>query len=233
MEDEQSVLIAQGGRGGKGNAHFTSSTHQAPRFAQAGEEGESRDLKLEIKLLADIGIIGLPNAGKSTFISKVSAARPKIADYPFTTLIPNLGVIRYKDFNNIVIADIPGLIEGAHSGAGLGTRFLKHVERTSLFIHVIDASGLFGNSPLHDFEIINNEIKKFNSSLADNPQLVALNKIDLITDKDDLIELEKVLTEKGLRVFKISAITGEGLGSLIDAAAELFFRLKNELDECN
>ncbi len=232
VEDEQFIIIAKGGRGGKGNAHFSSSTHQIPRFAQPGEEGETRDITLELKLLADIGIIGLPNAGKSTFISKVSAARPKIADYPFTTLVPNLGVIRYKDFNNIVIADIPGLIEGAHSGAGLGTRFLKHVERTSLFIHVIDASGLFGNSPLHDFEVINNEIKKFNSSLAENPQLVALNKIDLITERDEIINLKNILTEKGYKVFNISAVTGEGVDALIDAAAEIFFRSKKQSDEC-
>jgi len=231
VEDGQSILIAEGGRGGKGNAHFSSSTHQIPRFAQSGEEGETKNLKLELKLLADIGIIGLPNAGKSTLISKVSAARPKIADYPFTTLIPNLGVIRYKDFKSLVIADIPGLIEGAHTGAGLGTRFLKHVERTSLFIHMIDASGLSGGSPVSDFEVINNELKKFSSSLADNPQLVALNKIDLITDRGELKAIEDVLTQKGLRVFGISAATGEGVNALIDAAAEMFFSSKDESDE--
>ncbi|MDT8316424.1 MAG: GTPase ObgE [bacterium] len=229
IEDGQTFIAATGGRGGKGNAHFVSSTNRSPRFAQPGEEGEERDLRLELKLLADVGIIGFPNAGKSTLISKISEAKPKIADYPFTTLTPNLGVVRYKEFGSFVVADIPGLVEGAHKGAGLGIRFLKHIERTSLFIHVIDISGLTDRDPLKDFDIINRELTEFNQALADNPQIVALNKVDLLGDRTGVYEIKDLLLKKGYKVFPISAATGEGLPLFIDAVAELFFRKRDGL----
>lgn len=226
VEDGQTFLAARGGRGGKGNAHFTSSTRQAPRFSQPGEDEEESFLRLELKLLADVGIIGFPNVGKSTLISRISAARPKIADYPFTTLVPNLGVVQYKDFRNFVVADIPGLIKDAHSGAGLGVRFLKHVERTSLFIHIIDVSGFTNRDPLDDFDTINIELREFNSSLANNPQIVVLNKIDVLSDRKKLADLEKEFKSRKYDVFIISAATGEGVDKLIDATAELFFEGK-------
>jgi len=231
VEDGQAFTAARGGRGGMGNAHFSSSTNRAPRFAQPGEEGETFRLKLELKLLADVGIIGFPNAGKSTLISKISAARPKIADYPFTTLVPNLGVVQYKDFRNFVVADIPGLIEGAHAGAGLGVRFLKHVERTSLFIHVLDVSGFTEREPLNDFDVINMELKEFNPQLSENPQVVALNKVDLLPDREHMMGIKDVLASKGYRVFCISGVTGEGVSELLDAVAELYFRGKEKTDE--
>lgn len=229
IEDGQTFVAAKGGRGGKGNAHFVSSTRRSPRFAQPGEEGEEIELRLELKLLADVGIIGFPNAGKSTLISKISEAKPKIADYPFTTLTPNLGVVRYKEFGSFVVADIPGLVEGAHKGIGLGIRFLKHIERTSLFIHVIDLSGLTDRDPLKDFDIINSELTEFNPALANNPQIVALNKVDLLGDRTGVDEIKEVLLKKGYKVFPISAATGEGLPLFIDAVAELFFRKRDGL----
>jgi GTP-binding protein len=228
IEDGQTFFAAKGGRGGMGNAHFSSSTNRSPRYSQPGEEGEEFSLKLELKLLADVGIVGFPNAGKSTLISKISAAKPKIADYPFTTLIPNLGVVQYKDFKNFVVADIPGLIEGAHTGAGLGIRFLKHVERTSVFIHMLDVSGFTEREPLKDFDIINNELKEFNPQLAVNPQVVALNKVDVLPDREGLAEIEEVLSSRGYRVFCISAATGEGVGKLVDAVAEIYFSEKEK-----
>lgn len=231
IEDEATYLAAQGGRGGKGNAHFTSSTHRAPRFAQPGEEGEERDLKLELKLLADVGIIGFPNAGKSTLISRISEAKPKIADYPFTTLTPNLGVVRYKDFSSFVVADIPGLVEGAHLGTGLGIRFLKHIERTSLFVHMIDVSGFTNRDPLKDFDIINKELKEFSGDLIKNPQIVALNKIDTVTDRVTVEEIAGTLEKRGYPVFTVSAVTGEGLDVLIDKMAELLFCPKGEKED--
>lgn len=223
IEDEATYLAARGGRGGKGNAHFTSSTHRAPRFAQPGEEGEERDLKLELKLLADVGIIGFPNAGKSTLISRISEAKPKIADYPFTTLTPNLGVVKYKDFSSFVVADIPGLVEGAHLGTGLGIRFLKHIERTSLFVHMIDISGFTGRDPLKDFDIINKELKEFSCDLVKNPQIVALNKVDAVTDRSLVEEIAGPLKERGYAVFAVSAVTGEGIDQLVDKMAEILF----------
>lgn len=228
VEDGQIFVLALGGRGGMGNAHFTSSTNRSPRYAQPGEEGEAFHLRLELKLLADVGIIGFPNAGKSTLISKISAAKPKIADYPFTTLVPNLGVVQYKDFKNFVVADIPGLIEGAHSGAGLGVRFLKHVERTSVFIHVLDVSGFTEREPMKDFDIINRELKEFNPQLALNPQIVALNKIDVLPDRECLSEMKDGLISKGYKVFCISAATGEGVSDLLDGVAELYFSGKEK-----
>jgi len=190
---------------------------------QSSEEGEQHDLRLELKLLADVGIIGFPNAGKSTLISRISAAKPKIADYPFTTLTPNLGVVRYKDLRSFVVADIPGLIEGAHSGAGLGIRFLKHVERTSLLVHMVDVSGFTGRDPLKDFDVINEELGEFNAAMAGNPQIVALNKVDVAADRSAIEELKDNLAGRGYKVFIISAATGEGVSGLVDAVAELFF----------
>lgn len=226
IEEGQEYVAARGGRGGKGNAHFASATRQTPRFSQPGEEGEEGELKLELKLLADVGIIGFPNVGKSTLISRISAAKPKIADYPFTTLVPNLGVVQYKDFKNFVVADIPGLIEGAHEGAGLGVRFLKHVERTSFFIHIIDVSGFTERDPLKDYNVINEELREFNSALANNPQVVVLNKVDVVADRECLKELKQYFDDQNREVYTISAVTGEGVDELVDAVAERFFEGK-------
>ncbi len=216
---DQRYLAASGGRGGRGNARFATSTNRAPTHAQPGEEGTERELTLELKLLADVGLVGFPNAGKSTLISRISAARPKVADYPFTTLVPNLGVVQYGDYGGFVVADIPGLVEGAHEGKGLGLRFLKHIERTSIFIHMIDLSPEAfdeGRDPLGDYNAVGEELFKFNPELAARPQVVALNKIDL---PDALVmadELLALLKEKGVKVFEISAVTGEGVSELVN-----------------
>ena len=225
--DGQRIVIAKGGRGGKGNAHFTTSTHQAPKFAQPGEAGEERQLKLELKLLADVGIIGFPNAGKSTLISHISAAKPKIADYPFTTLQPHLGVVKFGEYQDFVVADIPGLIEGAHRGKGLGIKFLKHIERTSLFIHIIDISPQTERDPKKDFEIINKELKAWNPDMAKKPQVVALNKTDITEARERLHGLLKFFKTKGLTAFAISAATGEGLDKLIKYTGTMVTRLKD------
>jgi GTP-binding protein len=224
----QTWLCCKGGRGGKGNAHFKSATHRAPRFAQPGEEGSGRDLALELKLLADVGIIGFPNAGKSTLISHISAARPKVADYPFTTLQPHLGVVKFGDFGGFVVADIPGLIEGAHKGKGLGIKFLKHVERTRLLIHVLDLSPFTARDPKEDFKAINTELERFNPELALRPQVVALNKIDLTEARDQVPELLNFLSALGIKVFSVSAATGEGLNDLLNYVGTEIERLKDE-----
>lgn len=216
VADGQEYLVSRGGRGGKGNAHFATSTHQTPRFAQPGEPGEERNLKLELKLLADVGIIGFPNAGKSTLISHISAAKPRIADYPFTTLVPNLGIVKFGDFGGFVVADIPGLIEGAHEGKGLGVRFLKHIERTSIFIHVIDLSPVSGRDPKEDFEVVNRELRAFKAELAERPQVVALNKTDIPEAEEKVAELLKFFNGLGIKVFPISAATGKGLKELVN-----------------
>ena len=221
----QEFRLAKGGTGGRGNARFATSTNQAPRIAHPGQEGEELNLKLELKLLADVGIVGFPNAGKSTLISKISAAKPKIADYPFTTIIPNLGVVTYGEGNTFVIADIPGIIEGAHKGAGLGIKFLKHIERTKLLIHMIDVSPLNDRDPLEDYVKMNNEMGSFSEDLQEKPQIVVLNKTDIIQD-DSLKEITDFFKDKSIRVFRISAITGEGIPALLD---EVVTRL-NELD---
>ncbi|MGV3720504.1 MAG: GTPase ObgE, partial [Actinomycetota bacterium] len=179
VRPEQREVIAKGGRGGRGNTHFVSSTHQVPRFAEKGEPAEVHELRLDLKLLADVGLIGFPNVGKSTLISKVSAARPKIADYPFTTLVPNLGVVQVEPGRSFVVADIPGLIEGASSGAGLGHQFLRHVERTRMLVHVLDVSGLTMRDPYEDYLIVNQELAAYSDRLSALPQLVALNKSDM------------------------------------------------------
>lgn len=211
-DDDQTVAVARGGRGGLGNAHFKSSTNRAPRYHQPGEPGTELTLRLELKLLADVGLVGLPNAGKSTLISAISSARPKIADYPFTTLTPNLGVVKYADAEPFVVADIPGLIEGAHEGAGLGIRFLKHIERTRVLVHVIDAAALDSEDPLASFKIINDELAKHSLALARKPQLVVLNKLD-VTGADKNAEVF-CNAARGCEILKISAATHSGLDML-------------------
>lgn len=221
----EEVLVAKGGRGGRGNARFATPTNQAPRYAEPGEKGVGRWIKLELKLLADVGIVGLPNAGKSTLISRISAARPKIAPYPFTTLTPNLGVVRYDEYRTFVVADIPGLIEGAHKGKGLGLRFLRHVERTRLLLHVIDASS---PSPLKDFEVIMEEMASFDSTLLEKERIVVLNKIDLLNERGLLDDLKGTFTEKGIEVYPVSALTGEGVEGLVKAIGRHLSEDKDE-----
>jgi GTP-binding protein len=212
----QEYIAVKGGRGGLGNVHFKSPTRQAPRFAQPGEPGEERNLILELKLLADVGLIGLPNAGKSTLISVVSSARPKIADYPFTTLVPFLGVVKYADFKSLVIADIPGLIEGAHKGSGLGFQFLRHVERTSILLHLVDISETGQGEPDDNFEKINNELKLYSPRLLEKPQAVAATKLDIKGDGKRLDRLELYCKDKGYDLFPICAVTGHGIKKLVN-----------------
>jgi GTP-binding protein len=214
----QRMLVAQGGRGGLGNAHFATSTNRAPRKHQPGEPGEEFHLRLRLKLLADVGLVGFPNAGKSTFIARVSAAKPKIADYPFTTLTPNLGVVTLSDDRSFVVADVPGLIEGAHAGHGLGHQFLRHIERTKVLIHLVDVSGASGRDPVDDFETIRKELGLYNRELLDKPELVVANKMDALDDPDRVARLAARARERGLPFFRISAVTGEGVGPLLEAA---------------
>jgi GTPase len=217
-EAGQRVLIAKGGRGGMGNAHFATSTNRAPRKTQPGEPGEEKFLRLELKLLADVGLVGFPNAGKSTLIARISAARPKIADYPFTTLTPNLGVVSMSGDRSFVVADVPGLIEGAHAGQGLGHQFLRHIERTKVLIHLVDVSGASGRDPIDDFETIRKELQLFDASLAEKPQLVAANKIDALDEPERLQALERHVNKAKLPFFTISGVTGEGVPALLEAA---------------
>ncbi|ROQ93299.1 GTPase ObgE [Desulfosoma caldarium] len=212
---------ARGGQGGRGNARFVSSTRQAPRIAEEGKEGESKDLVLELKLLADVGLVGFPNAGKSTLIAAVSAARPKIADYPFTTLVPNLGVVAYGDASPFVMADIPGLIEGAHQGAGLGIRFLRHIERTRVLVHVVDAAAVPRHDPLEPYHIIEKELLQYSKKLAHKPRLVALNKMDLVSDSRDREWLLQIYESLGHPAVAISALTRQGLDDLLKAIVEV------------
>lgn len=208
------VVAAAGGMGGKGNAHFVSSTRRSPRFAQPGLAGEEKELDIELRLLADVGIVGLPNAGKSTLIAAVSAARPKIADYPFTTLVPNLGVVSYGEGKSYVVADIPGLIEGAHRGEGLGDKFLRHISRTSLLIHLLDASRVAEDDPLSGWATVNRELELFDSSLARRPQIVVANKIDLPEARERVPLLENRFAALSIPFCAISAATGEGVERL-------------------
>ena len=214
-EAEQRVVVAAGGRGGKGNAHFVSSTHRSPRFAQPGEPGEDKELEIELRLLADVGIIGLPNAGKSTLIAAISAVRPKIADYPFTTLVPNLGVVGYGEGKSFVVADIPGLIEGAHEGHGLGDKFLRHVTRTSLLIHLLDASNIDEQDPLAPWKTVNRELQLFDPELGKKPQIVVANKIDLPAGKNGAKLLAKQLPKGYQPLHAVSAATSEGVRRLV------------------
>jgi len=215
VADGQRFIAARGGRGGKGNAHFATSVNRAPRFAQPGERGEERTLLFELKLLADVGIVGLPNVGKSTFLSRVSAARPKIADYPFTTLTPQLGVVTDGTDRSLVFADIPGLIAGAHEGAGMGTRFLRHVERTDLILHLIDISREDGSDPALDYETVRSELRQFSPALADKPQIVAVSKLDLPATRDNLQRAVEAFKKKSIEISAFSAVTGEGLDPLL------------------
>ncbi|MEN6490345.1 MAG: Obg family GTPase CgtA, partial [Smithella sp.] len=216
----QTYVAGHGGIGGKGNSHFATSTHQTPRFAQEGMPGDERWLKLELKLLADVGIIGFPNAGKSTFISHVSAARPKIADYPFTTLTPHLGVVKHLDSNSFVMADIPGLIPGAHEGHGMGIQFLKHVERTALLLHIIDISDEANNNALSNFKAINKELEFYNPKLPAKPQIVALNKIDLPYVREQVKKEVARFKKKGIILHPFSAATGEGIKEILNEIIE-------------
>jgi GTP-binding protein len=221
-------LAARGGRGGFGNAHFTTSTNRAPRYHQTGSKGEELDLQLELKLLADVGLVGFPNAGKSTFISTVSAARPKIADYPFTTLEPNLGVVDLGDFRTFVIADIPGLIEGAHAGAGLGDRFLRHIERTKLLLHLVDVSSVSGREATGDYETVNRELASYNQELATRPQFVVATKIDALDEPKRLESLKRSAEKDNKPFFAISSATGEGVRELVNAMAAKLEELSAE-----
>lgn len=227
-EDGQRELILKGGRGGKGNVHFATSTRQAPHFAIDGEKGKEKEIILELKLLADVGLIGFPNVGKSTILSKVTAATPKIADYHFTTIDPNLGVVKTEYGDSFVLADIPGIIEGASSGVGLGIQFLRHVERTRLLLHVIDIAGTEGRDPVDDFNKINEELKKYSEKLAGRKQIIVANKADSMQNEENYKELEKLAKEKGLEIFKISAVTGDGLKELFNHVAEEIKKLPKE-----
>ena len=227
-EKGQKELIFPGGRGGKGNAHFATSTRQAPRFAQNGEKGIEKEIILELKLLADVGLIGFPNVGKSTILSMVTSARPKIADYHFTTLEPNLGVVKTEYGDSFVIADIPGIIEGASEGTGLGLQFLRHIERTRLLLHVIDISGSENRKPVEDFKIINEELKKYSEKLSKRKQIIVANKIDSMQDETLYQELEELAKTENLEIFKVSAATGEGLKPLFTRVSEVLKTLPKE-----
>ena len=213
-QDGQEVILAKGGRGGRGNTRFANAKNKAPEIAEKGEPGQELWITMELKLLADVGLVGLPNAGKSTLISRISAARPKIADYPFTTLSPNLGVVDLGEGRTFVVADLPGLIEGAHQGAGLGFRFLRHVERNKIILHVLDMSEYEDRTPYHDFELIFNELKQYKEALSKRPQIIVANKIELPGARERLAELEKQIDGK-YEIFPISAVTGEGVAALL------------------
>ncbi|RKD32486.1 GTPase ObgE [Thermohalobacter berrensis] len=214
IENGDTFIVAKGGRGGRGNSKFATSTRRAPRFAEAGDKGEERWIVLELKLIADVGLVGFPNVGKSTLLSVVSAAKPKIANYHFTTLKPNLGVVNLGEGQSFVMADIPGLIEGAHEGVGLGHEFLRHIERTKLIVHLIDVSSQDGRDPVEDFYKINEELQKYSSKLAKKPQIVVANKIDLPQSKEGYDKLAKEMEKLGHKVLPISAVTGEGIDKL-------------------
>jgi GTP-binding protein len=220
VKPNQKAIVLRGGRGGRGNAKFATSTLKTPRFAESGEKGKEMWVRLELKLLADVGLIGFPNAGKSTLLASCTRARPKIANYPFTTLTPNLGVVEYKG-KSFVMADIPGLIEGAHRGEGLGHDFLRHIERTKMLIHVVDVSASEGRDPIEDFEKINEELKLYSERLLTLPQIVAANKIDIQSGKENYPAFEKEIKKRGYEVYPISALTKEGIDKLLDKAIEI------------
>lgn len=227
VSSDKQYLIVKGGRGGRGNASFASPTHQSPREWGEGQLGEEKEFILELKLIADVGLVGFPNVGKSTLISKISAAKPAIADYPFTTLVPNLGVVDMDELRSFVIADIPGLIEGAHQGHGLGTKFLKHVERTKILLHLVDVSPYTGRNPVQDFKTVLKEIEAFSPRLVERHQILAANKIDLLEEtKEGLEDLKKLARKEGLPFFAISALKKEGLGKLVNELARTLDEIK-------
>ncbi len=229
--DGQQFIAAAGGRGGKGNARFATPTHRTPRHAERGERGEERWLRLDLKLLADVGLIGFPNAGKSTLLAKISSARPKIGDYPFTTLAPNLGVVETEDGRPFVVADIPGLIEGASKGSGLGLTFLRHVERTKLLVHLLDLSGEPPQNPMEAFDALNRELEAYHPSLLEKVQIVALNKIDLPSVRERAEGVKQEFERIGHRLYAISGKTGEGVDELILAISLALGSLSNKTDE--
>lgn len=225
---DQVELVLKGGKGGKGNSHFATATRQAPRFSQDGEKGDEKEVILELKLLADVGLLGFPNVGKSTFLSTVTSARPKIANYQFTTLEPNLGVVTLKNKQSFVIADIPGIIEGASQGVGLGLKFLRHVERTRLLLHVIDVSGTEGRNPIDDFNTINKELAEYSEKLAQRKQIIVASKADIIQDETLYKELEEFAKKRNIEIFKISSATGEGVEELLNHVSEVLRQLPKE-----
>ena len=227
-EEDQCELVFPGGRGGKGNSHFATATRQAPRFAQGGEKGIEKEIILELKLIADVGLVGFPNVGKSTLLSMVTSARPKIADYHFTTLEPNLGVVKTEYGDSFVIADIPGIIEGASQGVGLGLKFLRHIERTRLLLHVIDVSGSEDRVPVEDFKTINEELKKYSEKLSTRKQIIVANKVDALQDETLFKDLEELAKKENIKIFKISAATGEGLKELFKFVSETVKTLPRE-----
>ena len=224
---EQIELVLKGGRGGRGNQHFATATRQAPRFSEDGEPGIEKEVILELKLLADVGLLGFPNVGKSTFLSTVTDARPKIANYQFTTLEPNLGVVKAKDGTSFVIADIPGIIEGASKGVGLGLQFLRHIERTKLLLHLIDVSGFEGRNPVEDFKVINEELNNYSEKLANRKQIIVATKCDVINE-ELYKELEDLAKEKNMEIFRISSSTGEGIEELLDNVTKTLKTLPTE-----
>jgi len=224
VKEGERFVVAKGGKGGRGNAHFATPVRQTPRFAEKGTPGEEKNIILELKLLADVGLVGFPNAGKSTFLSAVTSAKPKIADYPFTTLTPNLGVVKIGDMKSFVVADIPGLIEGAHKGEGLGISFLKHVERTKIILHFIDLSLTSYKTPLRGFEVINKELELFNKELVKKPQIIVINKMDITEVRKRANRVALSFEKKGYKVFKVSSVTKEGV-------EELLYYVANFLEE--
>ena len=232
-EKDQTTLVFPGGRGGKGNSHFATSTRQAPRFAQDGEKGIEKEVILELKLLADVGLLGFPNVGKSTILSMVTKAEPKIANFHFTTIQPNLGVVKTEYGDSFVLADIPGVIEGASEGVGLGLQFLRHIERTRLLLHVLDVSGSEGRNPVEDFKIINKELKKYSEKLSTRKQIIVANKIDIIPEEErenneNIKAVEKLAKDNNMELFKISAATNDGLSELMNHVAEVLKKLPKE-----
>ena len=229
LEDKQEIIVLEGGKGGRGNVHFKSSTNQAPRIADKGRKGEEVEVILELKLIADVGLVGFPNAGKSTLISKISAAKPKIADYPFTTLIPNLGIVKYSEYDTFVVADIPGIIEGASTGKGLGIQFLRHIERTKILLFMLDATKLeneyIDSDPLSDYRLLLKELKNYSDELLDKPRIICFTKVDSIYDETKQ-RIKEVKTDED--VILISSITGEHLGELKDLIWTKLQKLKEE-----
>ncbi len=227
--EHQKELVLEGGRGGKGNSHFATARRQAPHFAQDGEKGLEKELILELKLLADVGLVGFPNVGKSTFLSMVTEAKPKIADYHFTTIIPNLGVVKNNYGESFVIADIPGIIEGASQGTGLGIQFLRHIERTRLLLHVIDVSGMEGRNPVEDFYTINNELKQYSPKLSTRKQIIVANKSDIMQNDELFKQLEELAKKENIELYKISAVTGEGISELMNRVTDVLKQLPKEM----